>query len=158
MTNDISILEDPAASLERDRQVLRLRLAGAADYKIATQLGISENDVRQAMIRNTGGVTPDARSRMRNMELMRADEIQAAFWVKAMKGDTDAAVICFRASELRSKLFGLFVLPSAPTGNVTDQPQQTTTDRIRAAVDGLMGKKDRTIDGEVVEHEEPRDG
>src|SRR5215510_2409735 len=92
-------IRDAAASLELDRKVFRLRLAGASVRKIADELGCTLDEVEGAVARMCGAVTPQMRTRAIQLDLDRLDAFQQAHYEKALAGDVDATVVSLKIIE-----------------------------------------------------------
>jgi hypothetical protein len=79
------------------------------------------------------------------LELERLDRLTEAFYRKATAGDAISATIVLKVNERRSAILGLDV----PAGirrdpvllQIEQQPQPTTTDRIRAALDRIAATR-----------------
>ena len=99
----------------------------------------------------SGGVTPDFRSRTMQLILEQVRELQQSFYVKSRQGDYDAAIIQLRAQDLICRMLGLYAPPARdePLDDLKTK-RMTTTEEIGALIDEIRGKRDRTIDGEVV--------
>jgi len=146
-------LNDPTASLERDRKAFRLRLAGGSVRAIAEELGCSTDEVESALARCMGAVTPGMRQRAIQLELDRLDALQKGHYEKACAGDVDATAISLKIMELRAKMLGLIAPQRSDDvlGRALADKQENTTDRIRRALDLIVNGKE--IDGEVVKEE-----
>jgi hypothetical protein len=85
------------------------------------------------------------------LELERLDQYQASQHQDAIKGDRDAIAMCLKIAELRADFLGT----RAPAAVRIDpvqlmeqaQPQLTTTDRIKAALDRIAAMND---DGDLI--------
>jgi hypothetical protein len=128
--------EQSAATEERRKNAVALRLAGAAWQAIADQLGYASRgaaceDVRRAMALSRAELAQSA-NELRETELSRLDRLQAALWTKAINGDVKAVDAALKIIDRRIRLLGL------------DAPQQVevftvdaVTARIRALADEL---------------------
>lgn len=95
---------------ERRRKAVSMRIAGADWDTIVGALGYPDRntackDVRRAMEANRRDMEATAEE-LRSTEVARLDRLQAAFWPKALKGDTKAAEIVRRCIMDRAKLQG----------------------------------------------------
>jgi hypothetical protein len=155
MTADVVKFEDAAQTFERDRSVWRLRLAGTSPRRIAEQLSCTVDQVNASIVRMIGGVSPELRARTIALELDRLDEMQQGFYVDALrsrdhKPDADAASIVLRIMERRARLLGLDAPPRGDIPlNELMEARQTSTEKIQAALDRLIGKTNTVIEGEV---------
>jgi hypothetical protein len=155
MTADVVKFEDAAQTFERDRNVWRLRLIGTAPRRIAEQLNCTIDQVNASIVRMIGGVSPELRARTVALELDRLDEMQQGFYVDALrkperKPDPDAANIVLNIMERRARLLGLDAPPRGDIPlNDLMEARQTSTEKIRAALDRLAGKTNTVIEGEV---------
>ena len=72
---------------QRARQVMQLRMAGASERTIASQLGLSPGGVHKIIVRELATVraeTGEAAEEARKLELERLDQLQAALWPDAI--------------------------------------------------------------------------
>jgi hypothetical protein len=154
MGTDILDLDDAAATFDRDTKAWRMRLSLYQPRDIARALGCSLAEVNLSIARMSMGVSKDIRAMTVALELERLDELERGFYKDALpsgdrRGSADAAVIVLRCTALRMSLLGLAAPPRAdPLGDIKEP--QTSTEELQNAIDRLVGKKDRTIDGEVV--------
>ena len=83
------------------------------------------------------------------LELIELDRLAAVFRVKAFAGDTASAAILLKVAERRATLLGM----NAPQGHAVQIVQhepaaaQTSTEKIRAAIDRIRGKSLPRPDG-----------
>jgi hypothetical protein len=149
---DVVKFEDAALTFERDKKVFRMRIGGASLRRIAEQVGCTVEEATASWIRGLGAVPPDFRARMAQTELERTDELQLAFWTKALSGNAKAAEIVLKCQERRAKLLGLDAQPhtDAPLDSAASKVKTTSTERITAALDRIVGKPNTVIDGDVV--------
>jgi hypothetical protein len=100
-------------------------------------------------------VSQDIRATTAALELERLDQLQRGFYKDALftedhRGNHDSAVISLRCTSLRMSLLGL-AAPTRATDPMDDlKVSKTSTEELQDAIDRLVGKTDRTIDGEVV--------
>lgn len=102
---------DPLVVKERERQVVKLTLAGASTGDIARALSLAESTVRrirkQALEARAREATPADVDELRALELARLDELQAAHWTAARAGNTRSARVVLNCIDRRCKLLGL---------------------------------------------------
>lgn len=95
---------------ERRALAIELRKAGHTFREIAEALGcsvsVAHGHVRAALA-DLADKTTSTAAQLRELEGSRMDALIAANWRLAMGGDTAAAGVVLRASERRSKLYGL---------------------------------------------------
>ncbi|MTE20300.1 hypothetical protein F0L17_14515 [Streptomyces sp. TRM43335] len=99
-----------AATAERRSKAIAMRIGGADWQTIADALDYSDRaaahkDVTRALEANRKAEAAQVEE-MRDIETQRLDRLQAAFWPKALKGDTKAAEIVRRCIMDRAKLQG----------------------------------------------------
>jgi hypothetical protein len=129
----------------RDLAIFEQRMAGHSVHAIAQEIGISVKDVDAAIERACQPIDQPLRLRTIGVELGRFDRLTRVFWQAALERDPASAAVLMKISERRAAILGLDV----PAGYRTDpvlieaakQPQQTTTERIRAALDRIAGKR-----------------
>lgn len=101
---------------ERELQAIELRKAGLSYRQIGEALGISHVAAGKAIkraLQKCFEQTREETAELRNLELERLDELNLAFWGKAMAGDTQAGKLILRVIEQRARLLGLGPLPPA---------------------------------------------
>jgi hypothetical protein len=134
-----------------DMAMFRLRLAGKSTRMIARELHVAEDKVRETVEKMLTPVTPKMKATALELELERLDQYQASQHQDAIKGDRDAIAMCLKIAELRADFLGT----RAPAAVRIDpvqlmeqaQPQLTTTDRIKAALDRIAAMND---DGDLI--------
>lgn len=95
---------------ERHIQALELAKKGKSYRVIGAELDISHEQARQDVIKALAelkAIEGDTADELRLLEMARLDAIQAAYWDKAIKGNTGAAYLVVKLSESRRKLAGL---------------------------------------------------
>ncbi len=102
-----------AKQIEQARriQALTYRLAGYSLEQIASQMGTTPNNITRWLddvLEKTASRNAD---RMRELENLRMDRLQAAYWTKALEGDEKSANMIMKISQHRSRINGLY----APT-------------------------------------------
>lgn len=155
MSTDVVLdLDDAAATFDRDTKVWSLRILHHSPRAIARNLGCTVAEVNASIVRMSMAVSEDIRRTTAALELERLDQLQRGFYKDALftddhTGNHDSAIISLRCTALRMSLLGLAALPrSDPLDDLKDT--QTSTDELQTAIDRLIGKTDRTIDGEIV--------
>lgn len=115
---------------ERELQAVELRKAGFNYRQIGELLGVSHVAAGKAVkraLKTYSEQTKEATDDFRQLELERLDELNLAFWPKAVAGDIQAAKLILRVVEQRSRLLGL----EAPRPLVAiDQRQVRFGDRL----------------------------
>lgn len=149
MSADIIKFDDAAATWERDKRVMRARRAGQHMREIAEEENCSIDEIENAIVRQTGGVSPNFRERHMVLSLERLDDLLHAHYTKATGGDYDSSVVVLRTIEMSGRFLGLFPPPQADASPDKLRPRVSSTEEMRAVLDELMGVK-RTIEGEVV--------
>lgn len=99
-----------AATAERRKKAIALRIAGMDWQSIADQLGYASRgaacqDVSRAMEKNLAEEAEQA-ALLRHLTVQRYDRLQAAWWPKALKGDPKAAEIVLKVLAQRAKVEG----------------------------------------------------
>ena len=144
---------DPAAQFARDRRVLEARLMGIQPREIAEDEGCAISEVDDAVMRQSGNVSPQFREQQMLLLLERTDKVWRSNYPNALKGSYDASVICLRTIELRGRLLGLFPPPQTEASLEKLKPRLTTTEDIRSVLDELLGKTKPTIEGEALKED-----
>jgi hypothetical protein len=131
---------------QQDLDIFERRLNGRGVHTIARELGLSPADVDAAIERCCQPLDEPFRLTTIYLELAHLDRLTEAFYRKATAGDAVSATIVLKVNERRSSILGLDV----PAGirrdpvllQIEQQPQPTTTDRIRAALDRIAATRD----------------
>ena len=97
------------ATLKRQAEALRLRESGMDLHGIAEELGYADpSGAYRAIQTALHTILPEqTRDEYRCLEVARIDELQGAFWERAMQGDAKAAGVVLRCVAARSRLLGL---------------------------------------------------
>jgi hypothetical protein len=109
-------------------------------------MSLSVKEVDEAIERCCQPIDEPFRLTTIYLELERLDRLTEAFYCKAVNGNPASAAIVLKVNERRSAILGLDV----PAGirrdpvllQIEQQPQPTTTDRIRAALDRIAATRD----------------
>jgi hypothetical protein len=84
------------------REIIRLRVEGMSVPEIANQLGVTVRGVHWALDEHvTGPLSPLERMRTIDVDLMRLDELQKAFFPQAKAGEIDAGALMVKTQERR---------------------------------------------------------
>lgn len=100
-------------AVEKERQVIELRRAGATFDDIARAVGYKEPSGAHAAYKRAlkRTLTDAGTEELREQELDRLDRMQRAVWPKVMQGDVQAITAALRLMDRRARLLGL----DAPT-------------------------------------------
>jgi hypothetical protein len=128
-----------------DMAMFRLRLAGKSTRAIARELRVAEDKVRETVEKMLTPVTPKLKATAVQEALERFDLYQASQHQAAVNGDREAIAMCLKIEEQRADLLGT----RAPSTVRIDpvqlmeqaQPQKTSTERIREALDRIRAEK-----------------
>lgn len=97
-----------AALIEKERQVLELRRAGASFEEIATRVGYRNRAAaHKAYRRAISRVLKEPAEDVRDLELDRLDRLLMGVWAKASRGELGAVDRALRIGERRARLLGL---------------------------------------------------
>lgn len=110
-------------AVERQRQAVELRKAGASFRQIAEQLGYSSaGGAYKAVMTALRKTLREPADEMRGLELDRLDMLTFALWSEAQQGNLGAIDRLLRVMERRAKLLGLDapskVAPTTPDGTM----------------------------------------
>jgi hypothetical protein len=123
-------------------EMFKLRVIGRSWRCIAKQFDCDETTVQRAIDRMLPVIDTQMRVRMHGLELERLDELTEAVHPLAVKGDLAAMAMDIKIGERRSSLAGLDA-PQRLDMQLVEQvqaPKETSTDRIRRALDIIAGK------------------
>lgn len=96
------------APVNKDLEILALRIQGLSQKSIANKLDINASTVSRSIKRLTKeSVTPEVVDQLVLVELERLDKLTAAVWNNAMSGDDKAVNTALRIMERRARLMGL---------------------------------------------------
>ncbi len=100
-------------SRERMNLALSLRKAGATLDAISQQCGYgSRSSAHKAIKRAMAELPRENALELRELEVMRLDELLLSYWQRAKK-DINAAHLVLKIAEQRAKLLGLFATPES---------------------------------------------
>jgi hypothetical protein len=130
-----------AATAERRKKAIALRLAGLDYQAIADQLGYADRaaawiDIDRALKANLKAEAEQVEM-LRYTTGLRLDRLQAALWPKAVKGDTKAADTCLRIIQQRCKLEGVEAPTQIALQHRLEMEAQVVADAVAAALDAL---------------------
>jgi hypothetical protein len=131
--------------IDVDAAMFRLRLAGKSTRAIARELRVAEDKVRETVEKMLTPVTPKLKANAVELALERFDLYQASQHQAALNGDREAIAMCLKIEEQRADLLGT----RAPSHVRVDpvllmqqaEPQKTSTERIREALDRIAAMK-----------------
>lgn len=107
---------DPLVKVEQERRILALWIGGESADAIADAVGLSESTVqrvRKAALQRTTPLRDAKAEELRELELQRLDELQAAHWQIATQplmfagGTHKSAGIVLSCIDRRAKMLGL---------------------------------------------------
>jgi hypothetical protein len=138
-----------------DDDIIQQRVSGRSVRAIARTFGVTGAEVNAVIDRfATATIDDKIRTHTLALELARLDELQDTFYARALEGDVQSGALCAKIIERRCTMLGLYTPPATTLQVVEAQaPRETSTEKIRHVLDQLMGKTDRTIDGEVIKEE-----
>lgn len=132
-----------AATAERRKKAIALRIAGVDWQGIADQLGYASRgaactDVTRALKKNRVEEAEQV-EQLRYVESQRLDRLQAVVWGKSVKGDLRAVETALRIIDRRVKLYGLDATKSIEIAleRRTDLESHLVADAVVAALDAL---------------------
>lgn len=153
MPVEIVKFDDESLTFDQDLKVVELLCAGLSTREAARELSLPLRAVERSLIRTSGGVSPAIRERELLLVYEQMNHLHKAHYPKALEGDYDSTVAVLRCADMRARLFGLYApVNAAPIDNANDI--ETSTDKIRAAIDRIRGKRNRVIDGEATQVED----
>lgn len=123
-----------AATAERRKKAIALKIAGLDYQAIADQLGYADRasaykDIERALQKALKEEAQEV-SALRTLTVQRYDRLQAAYWPKALQGDVKAAEVVLKILAQRSKIEGT----EAPARLAVDaQVTETTQEDIELA-------------------------
>ena len=96
------------AAVERQRQAVQLRLAGATYAQIAEKLGYRQAaGALKAVEAALAKTLREPTDQLRELELARLDALWLSIWPQAQQGSLGAVDRCLRIQERRARLLGL---------------------------------------------------
>ena len=127
-------------------QIVQARIRGYSVRRIAREFDLAVDDVNDTLDAfATATLDKNLRRSTLALELERLDRITAVFQAKAEAGDVQSALLVTKIAERRGVLLGLACAPQGAAAPppvievVAGKPKQTSTDRIKAALDRISG-------------------
>jgi hypothetical protein len=134
-----------------DDDIVDQRIKGRSVQAIAKSQNMSVRDVHEIINRWSDNCIDDRlRKNSLALELERLDQLQSAFFERALDGDAQSGILCVKIVSHRSQLLGLCsaqqhvvqILESAA-------PRQTSTDRLEQVLAELESKSDAEVEAEL---------
>ena len=125
-----------------DDEIVQQRVSGRSARAIARAQGCTLADVTRVLDRFTETTIDDkTRKHTLALELARLDELQETFYARALEGDVACGALITKIIERRCVMLGLYT-PQTATLQVIEgeAPRETSTERLRAAIDRIRGK------------------
>jgi hypothetical protein len=132
--------ETPLERVNRDLAILNMRLHGLTFHEIARKLPeagfrrVSVSRIYAIVAKNLRSCRDQPARELRQLELMRLDQLQAAHYKAAMGGDATAISRVLSIMDRRAKLLGLDAGPEAV--NSLDESRQTLLKKLDALARG----------------------
>lgn len=107
---------DPLVKAEQERKIIAQWIAGESPASISESVGLSESTVqrvRKAALQRTTPLRDEKAEELRELELQRLDELQAAHWMIATQplmfagGTHKSAGVVLSCIDRRAKMLGL---------------------------------------------------
>ena len=123
--------------------IVQARIRGESVRSIAKRFSCSLAEVKKILDRFAETVIDDnTRKHTLALELARLDELQSVFHDRALAGDVHCGALVAKIIERRCTMLGLYTPPAATLQVIeAEGPKETSTDRIRAALDRIRGKR-----------------
>jgi hypothetical protein len=125
-----------------DDVIVQQRISGRSARAIAKAQGCTLAEVKGVLDRFTETTIDDkTRKHTLALELARLDELQETFYARALEGDVQCGALITKIIERRCVMLGLYT-PQTATLQVieAEAPRETSTERLRAAIDRIRGK------------------
>ena len=125
-----------------DDTIIQQRVSGRSARAIARAQGCTLAEVSKVLDRFTETTIDDkTRKHTLALELARLDELQKTFYARALEGDVACGALITKIIERRCTMLGLYT-PQTATLQVieAEAPRETSTERLRAAIDRIRGK------------------
>ena len=125
-----------------DDVIIQQRISGRSARAIAKAQGCSVAEVNKALDRFTETTIDDkVRKHTLALELARLDELQETFYARALEGDVACGALITKIIERRCVMLGLYTPQTATLQIIeAEAPRETSTERLRAAIDRIRGK------------------
>jgi hypothetical protein len=151
MSDESEIHTNVVELVDRDQQIFRLRLAGESVRTIARQFRLTPDQVEAIVAGQCTPVSTQMKAHAFELELERLDELQAAFYRAAREGNVGAGAITLKIFERRAAMLGHDAPASVRIDPVqlveAAKPQETSTDKIKAALDRIAAMYPKNGDG-----------
>jgi DNA-binding transcriptional MerR regulator len=125
-----------------DDTIIQQRVSGRSARAIARAQGCTLAEVSKVLDRFTETTIDDkTRKHTLALELAQLDELQETFYARALEGDVACGALITKIIERRCTMLGLYT-PQTATLQVieAEAPRETSTERLRAAIDRIRGK------------------
>ena len=125
-----------------DDTIIQQRVSGRSARAIARAQGCTLAEVSKVLDRFTETTIDDkTRKHTLALELARLDELQETFYARALEDDVACGALITKIIERRCTMLGLYT-PQTATLQVieAEAPRETSTERLRAAIDRIRGK------------------
>jgi len=125
-----------------DDEIIRQRVSGRSARAIAKAQVTTVAEVNKALDRFTETTIDDkVRRHTLALELARLDELQETFYARALEGDVACGALITKIIERRCVMLGLYAPQTATLQIIeAEAPRETSTERLRAAIDRIRGK------------------
>ena len=125
-----------------DDVIIQQRISGRSARAIATAQGCTLAEVSKVLDRFTETTIDDkTRKHTLALELARLDELQETFYARALEGDVACGALITKIIERRCVMLGLYTPQTATLQIIeAEAPTETSTERLRAAIDRIRGK------------------
>jgi hypothetical protein len=139
-----------------DDTIIQQRVSGRSARAIARAQGCTLAEVSKVLDRFTETTIDDkTRKHTLALELARLDELQETFYARALEGDVACGALITKIIERRCVMLGLYTPQTATLQIIeAEAPRETSTERLRAAIDRIRGKTHQD-DPPVTDQDDP---
>ena len=125
-----------------DDTIIQQRVSCRSARAIARAQGCTLAEVSKVLDRFTETTIDDkTRKHTLALELARLDELQETFYARALEGDVACGALITKIIERRCTMLGLYTPQTATLQIIeAETPRETSTERLRAAIDRIRGK------------------
>ena len=125
-----------------DDTIIQQRVSGRSARAIARAQSCTLTEVNRVLDRFTETTIDDkTRKHTLALELARLDELQETFYARALEGDVACGALITKIIERRCVMLGLYTPQTATLQIIeAEAPTETSTERLRAAIDRIRGK------------------
>jgi hypothetical protein len=125
-----------------DDTIIQQRVSGRSARAIARAQGCTLTEVNRVLDCFTETTIDDkTRKHTLALELARLDELQETFYARALEGDVACGALITKIIERRCVMLGLYTPQTATLQIIeAEAPRETSTERLRAAIDRIRGK------------------